>query len=118
MTEEIHDIERLIKQSGELADSLLRLAQKLREQHQHDPRMHITEEQTKRLAALDDRLIDVRETIDPVKVRQAVAKQETAINVLQAAVADRTMTPAAAAEQLANLLDPGLPASKIGRAHV
>src|ERR1700739_540496 len=34
MTEEIHEIERLIKQSGELADSLIRLAQKLKEHHQ------------------------------------------------------------------------------------
>jgi hypothetical protein len=34
MTEEIQEVERLIRQSGELADSLIRLAQKLREQHQ------------------------------------------------------------------------------------
>ena len=34
MTEEIHEIERLIKQSGELADSLIRLAQKLQEHNQ------------------------------------------------------------------------------------
>ena len=34
MTEEIHEIERLIKQSGELADSLIRLARKLQEHNQ------------------------------------------------------------------------------------
>jgi hypothetical protein len=37
MTEEIQEIERLIKQSGELTGSLIRLAQKLREQHTDDP---------------------------------------------------------------------------------
>ena len=47
MTEEIHEIERLIKQSGELADSLIRLAHKLQE---HNQRLlhEIDNEQTSR----------------------------------------------------------------------
>ena len=38
MTEEIQEIERLIKQSGELGDSLIRLARKLQERNRHQRR--------------------------------------------------------------------------------
>ena len=131
MSEEIQEIERLIKQSGELADSLIRFARKLQEQKQNDRRTQITDKQAERLAALDNRLIDVSETIDPVtdhirtlryehsyaKARQSVATetatpQEAAINILQAAVADRTMTPDQAVQEVAKLLRPDLSASQ------
>jgi hypothetical protein len=131
MSEEIQEIERLIKQSGELADSLIRFARKLQEQKQNDRRAQITDKQAERLVALDNRLIDVSETIDSVtdhvrtlryehlyaKARQSVATetatpQEAAIKFLQAAVADRTMTPDQAVQEVAKLLRPDLSASQ------
>jgi hypothetical protein len=131
MSQEIQEIERLIKQSGELADSLIRFARKLQEQEQSDRRTQITEEHAKRLASLDNRLVHVSETIAPVtdhirtlryehsyaKARQSVANetatpQEAAINILQAAVADRTMTPDQAVHEVAELLRSDLSASQ------
>ena len=131
MSEDIQEIERLIKQSGELADSLIRFARKLQEQKQNDRRTQITDKQAQRLLALDNRLIDVSETIDPVtdqirtlryehlyaQARQSVANetatpQEAAIKFLQAAVADRTMTPDQAVQEVAKLLRPDLSTSQ------
>jgi hypothetical protein len=129
MTEEINEIDRLIKQSGELADSLLRLARKL-QQRGVDP----AQEQPEHLAALENQLTElasrsgeVMHEIDGSRRRQqdkayvtvrrmvesgTITPQEAAITLLQAAVTNQAMTPAAAAEQLAKLLEPGLPASK------
>ena len=131
MSDEIQEIERLIRQSGELADSLIRFARKIQEQKQNDRRTQVTEEHAKRLASLDKRLIDVSETIDPVtdhlrtlryehsyaKARQSVANetatpQEAVIKFLQAAVADRTMTPDQAVQEVTKLLRPDLSASQ------
>ena len=132
MTEEIHEIERLIKQSGELADSLLRLARKLRGQgwRAEEP----TQAQSEHLAALVKSLTElasrsgeVMHEIDNdrrqrrdkayVTVRRMVESgtitpQEATVTLLQAAVINRTMTPVAATEQLAKLLRPDLPVSK------
>ena len=132
MTEEIQEIDRLIKQSGELADSLLRLARKLQQQQQRavDP----AQERPERLAVLEKQLTElasrsgeVMHEIDDGRRRQqdrayvtvrrmvesgTITPQEAAITLLQAAVTNRTMTPAVAADELAKLLEPGLPASK------
>ena len=131
MTEEIHEIERLIKQSGELADSLLRLARKLREQRWSE--VEPTQVQSEQLAALVKTLIElasrsgeVMHEIDDRSRRQdkayvtarrmvesgTITPQEAVVTLLQAAVFNRTMTPAAATEQLANLLRTDLPVSK------
>jgi hypothetical protein len=64
MTEEIHEIERLIKQSGELGDSLIRLARKLQGQN-HYPTQH-NEARPENLAALHKQLTYLRSYIDVV----------------------------------------------------
>ena len=130
MTEEINEIDRLIKQSGELADSLLHLARKLQQQRGVDPAQERPEHLAaleKQLAELASRSGEVMHEIDDGRRRQqdkayvtvrrmvesgTITPQEAAIALLQAAVTNQTMTPAAAAEQLAKLLEPGLPASK------
>jgi hypothetical protein len=104
MTEEIHEIERLIKQSGEIADSLLRLARKLREQHQR--RLHeIDNEQD---GPHHDTYVAVRRMV----ANGTITPQEAAVNLLQVAVIHGTMTPADAAGRVAKLLRPDLPVSQ------
>ena len=132
MTEDIHEIDRLIKQSSELADSLLRLARKLREQS--STRIEPTQAQSEQSTALATSLIElvsrsgeVMHEIDDdrrrrqdkayVTVRRLVESgtitpREAAVTLVQAAVANQTMTPTAATEQVTKLLHPGLPASK------
>jgi hypothetical protein len=130
MTDEIQEIDRLIKQSFELSDTLIRLARKLQEQTQRAAQ--INPEQTENLAALHAKLNDIRSRIDTVKreigpqryydwtyakARQAVIEQtctpqEAAIELLRVAVADKTMTPEFAVEQLVKLLRPDLPVSR------
>jgi hypothetical protein len=132
MTEEIQEIDRLIRQSGELADSLIRLEAKLRERHlRNAPPI---EEQSERLGALLKQLTElaasssgVAHQIDNQRTRQqdkayvtvrrmvangTITSQEAAATLLQAAVIQGTMTPADAAEQLFKLLRPDLPVSR------
>ncbi|MBV8329749.1 MAG: hypothetical protein JO251_20560 [Verrucomicrobia bacterium] len=104
MTEEIQEIERLIKQSGEIAESLIRLAQKLREQHQgllHE----IDREQT---SPHDEAYVKVRGMV----AGGTITPQEAAVKMLQVAVIHGTMTPADAAGQVAKLVRPDLPVSQ------
>jgi hypothetical protein len=132
MTEEIQEIERLIKQSGEFADSLIRLAQKLQERSRRQTHTH--EERPEHLAALHKILTDLRSNIDVVKreivpwrpynrdedyakARTAVVDgtatpQEAVVQLLQVCVADKTMSPDFAVEQLAKLLRPDLSVSR------
>jgi hypothetical protein len=133
MTEEIQEIERLIKQSGELGDSLLRLARKLRQRSWSAAEPAQTESEhlaalVKHLTELASRSGEVMHVIDDddrrrrqdkayVTVRRMVESgtitpQEAAVTLLRAAVTNQTMTPAAATEQLAKLLRPDLPVSK------
>jgi hypothetical protein len=132
MTEEIQEIDRLIRQSGELADSLIRLEAKLRERHlRNAPPI---EEQSERLGALLKQLTElaasssgVAHQIDNERTRQqdkayvtvrrmvangTITSQEAAATLLQAAVIQGTMTPADATEQLVKLLRPELPVSR------
>ena len=104
MTEEIQEIERLIKQSGELAESLIRLAQKLREQHQ----CHLHEIDNEQARPHHDAYVAVRRMV----ANGTITPQEAAVNLLQIAVIQGTMTPPDAAGQVAKLLRPNLPVSQ------
>ena len=130
MTEEIQEIERLIKQSAELADSLIMLARKLQEKNQKQVR--VNEERWENLHALDKTLTDLRSHIEVAKreigpyrdyahgeaypkahlaVLGAIATPpEAAIELLRAGVNGKTSTADAAVDQLAKSLD--LPASR------
>jgi hypothetical protein len=130
MTEEIQEIERIIKQSAELADSLIRLARKLQEQNQKQVRVY--EERRENLRALHKTLADLHSYIEVAKREiglyghygqdEAYAKAyiaavggtatppEAAIELLRAGVSGKTITADVAAEQLAKLLD--LPVSQ------
>jgi NADPH-dependent glutamate synthase beta subunit-like oxidoreductase len=130
MTEEIQEIEKLIKQSAKLGDSLIRLARKLQEQSKKQVR--VDEERWDNLRALDNTLTDLRSYIEVAKreigpyrhygqdeaypkahvavLGGAATPPEAAIELLRAGVASKTITADAAAEQLAKLLD--LPASR------
>jgi uncharacterized coiled-coil protein SlyX len=129
MSEDLQQIERLIKQSTELGDSLVRLARKLQEQNER--KVQINQEQAQHLGALHAQLTDLRTHIDAVnheirtqrydhmyaEARQAVEEhalspQEAVIEVLRAAVTDKTMTSEQAAAQLVSLLRADLPASR------
>jgi hypothetical protein len=132
MTEEIQEIERLIKQSAELGDSLIRLVRKLQEQNRHQ--MRNDEQRSENLRALHKTLTDLRSYIGVAKseigayrhynqdeaytkARVAVVDgtatpQEAVIELLCAGVADKTMTADFALEQLAKLLRPDLPVSR------
>jgi NADPH-dependent glutamate synthase beta subunit-like oxidoreductase len=130
MTEEIQETEKLIKQSAELGDSLIRLARKLQEQSKKQVR--VDEERWDNLRALDNTLTDLRSYIEVAKreigpyrhygqdeaypkahvavLGGTATPPEAAIELLRAGVASKTITADAAAEQLAKLLD--LPASR------
>jgi hypothetical protein len=127
MTEEIQEIERLIKQSAEFADSLIRLARKLQEQSQKQVR--VNEERWENLRALDKTLTDLHSYIEVAKREIGPYRQdeadpkahvavlggtatppEAAIELLRAGVAGKKITAEAAAEQVAKSLD--LPASQ------
>ncbi len=132
MTEEIQEIERLIKQSAELADSLIMLARKLQEKNQKQVR--VNEERWENLHALDKTLTDLRSYIEVAKreigsyrhygqgeaypkahvavLDGTATPPEAAIELLRAGVASKTMTADFALEQLAKLLRPDLPVSR------
>jgi hypothetical protein len=101
MTEEIQEIERLIKQSGDLADSLIRLAQKLRERHQR----LLHQINNGQANPHDETYVTVRRTV----TNRTITPQEAAMKLLQVAVIHRTVTSAEAVEQVAKLLRPDLP---------
>ena len=128
MSEDVQEIERLIKQSTEFGDSLVRLVRKLQLQNKRPD-----QEQAYDLDALHAKAADLGSYVDVlkreidlqqnyyteayVKARQAVAQQtatpqESALEVLRAAVIDKTMTPEQAVEQLVKLLRDELPASQ------
>ena len=127
MSEDIQEIDRLIKQSAELTDSLIRLARKLQHQNKKPD-----QEQAEDSHALHAKLTNLGSYIDVVKrelgpqryydeayakARQAVAEQtstpqEAVIELLRAAVADKTMAPGQAVEELVKLLCTDLPASR------
>jgi hypothetical protein len=132
MSDEIQDIEKLIRQSGELSDSLVRLARKLQERNRHRAQRH--EERAQNLAILQRELNDLCSHIDlvnneiglrqyynqddaSVKARVAVVNgtatpQEAVVELLRVGVTDKSMSPDSAVDQLAKLLRPDLPVSR------
>jgi hypothetical protein len=108
MNDEIQDIETLIKQSGELSDSLIRLARKLQERDRH--RAQSREERAQNLATLHRKLTNLRSHID--LVNGTATPQEAVVELLRVGVADKTISPDSAVEQLAKLLRPDLPVSR------
>jgi hypothetical protein len=132
MTEEIQEIERLIRQSAEFGESLIRLTRKWQERTRHQERDY--EDVSESLRTLSKSLTDLRSYIDVAEreirphqhysqdetyadSRAAVADgtltpQEAAIELLRAGVADKTVTPDFAVEQLAKLLRADLPVSR------
>jgi hypothetical protein len=132
VNEEIQEIDKLTKQTGDLADSLIRYARKLQEQSQHalDP----NQDRSECFPVLLEKLIDLgacsgvlaqemekertRYQHQPyVNARVAVTggtstPQEAVIELLRASVADKTMSPDSAAEQLVRLLRTDLPVSR------
>jgi hypothetical protein len=135
MNEEIQEIERLVRQSGELAESLIQLARKL-QQRMHQADIH--EKPSGDVAGLYDKLANLRSYIDFVQrgidlhrhykrdeaetkafkaVMDGTATPEAAIiELLRVGVAEKTMTPELAAEQLSKLLRPDLAVSQ--RIHI
>jgi hypothetical protein len=127
MSEDIQEIDRLIKQSAELSDSLIPLARKLEHQNKKPD-----QEQAEDLRALHAKLTNLGSYIDVVKrelgpqryydeayakARQAVPEQtatpqEAVIELLRAAIADKTMAPGQAVEVLVKLLRTDLLASR------
>jgi hypothetical protein len=132
MTEEIQEIERLIKQSAELGDSLIRFARKLQERNRYPTQHH--EAHPESLAALHKELAYLRSYTDAVKreigperpfnqdeayanarvavVNGTASPQEAVIELLRVGIADKTMSPDFAVEKLAKLLSPDLPISQ------
>ena len=132
MNEEIQEIDKLTKQTGDLADSLIRYARKLQEQSQHA--LNPNQDRSERFAVLLENLMDLgacsgvlAQEMEKertryrhqayVKARVAVTggtstPQEAVIELLRAGVADKTMSPDSAAEQLVKLLRTDLPVSR------
>ncbi len=117
MSEEIQQIDRLIKQSAELSNSLIRLARKIQEQN--TSKTQLNQEQAEDLRALHAKLTDLRSQIDVVKREilthrydHIYASPQEAIQVLSARVTDKTMTPEQSVTELTSLLRTDLPASR------
>jgi hypothetical protein len=97
MNEEAQEIEKLLKQSGELAESLIQLARKLQQRRMHEANIHEKpSDGTAFKAAMDAKATPVQIMIEALRVR----------------VAEKTMTPELAAGQLAKLLPSDLAVSQ------
>jgi prophage DNA circulation protein len=130
MSDEIQEIERLIKQIGELGESLVRLTRKLQEQnlqrfqnYQNDSANLVASERKRTGepsysdAARGEIGSQCDYAGDYAKARRAVldgtmTPQEAAVDLLCAAVADKSMTLDQAASEIAKLLRPDLPVSR------
>jgi hypothetical protein len=132
MSDEIQDIETLIKQTGELCDSLIPLIRKLQERSRQQAQHY--EERGDNLSALNRKLTELRFQIDLVqreigpqqhynqgeaylKAHLAVlhgtgTPEEAVIELLRLGVADKTISTDVAVEQLIKLLCPDLPVSR------
>jgi hypothetical protein len=111
MSEDLQEIERLIKQSAEFSDSLIRLARKLQEQNKSKSKTQLNREQAEDLHALHTKLIDLRSHIDVVKHELLahryhhvyVTPQKPADEGLRDGVVDRTITSQQAAQKVRDL---------------
>jgi hypothetical protein len=109
MSEDLQKIERLIKQSAEFSDSLIRLGRKLQEQNKS--KTQLNREQAEDLHALHTKLTDLRSHIDVVK-RELLehrydhlyaTPQKPADEGLRGGVVDRTITSEQAAKKVRDL---------------
>jgi hypothetical protein len=109
MSEDLQEIERLIKQSTELGDSLVRLARKVQEQNKS--KTQLNRQQVEDLRALHKKLTDLRSHIDVVK-RELLAHrydnvyattQKSADEGLRAEAADKTIAPEQAIQKVRDL---------------
>jgi hypothetical protein len=98
MNEEAQEIEKLLKQSGELAESLIQLARRLQQRRTQEANIH------------EKPLSDI--TAFKAVMDATVPPEQVIIELLRVGVAEKTITPELAAEQLANLLDPDLAVSQ------
>jgi hypothetical protein len=132
MDEEIQEIDRLTKQTGELADSLIQYVRKLQERSQL--LLDSNQDRTERFAALLEKLIDLgacsavlsqemqkerlrQQRQAHVKARMGATDgsgtpPEAVIELLRVSVADKTTSPESAADELTKLLRPDLQASR------
>jgi hypothetical protein len=109
MSEDLQEIERLIKQSAELSDSLIRLARKLQEQNRR--RTQFNQEQGGDLGALHAKLTELRSHIDVVKRELPAHRynhvyatpQKPADEGLRSGVVDKRITSEQAAQKVRNL---------------
>jgi len=109
MSEDLQEIERLIKQSAEFSDSLIRLARKLQEQNKS--KTQLNREQAEDLHALHTKLTDLRSHIDVVKHELLahrydhvyVTPQKPADEGPRDGVVDRTITSEQAAQKVRDL---------------
>ena len=109
MSEDLQEIERLIRQSAEFSDSLIRFARKLQEQSKS--KTQLNREQAEDLHALHTKLTDLRSHIDVVK-RELLGHrydhvyatpQKPADEGLRGGVVDRTITSEQAAQKVRDL---------------
>jgi hypothetical protein len=101
MTEEIQEIERLIRWSGELADSLIRLARKLHEQNQRQRPPN--QERSEHFGVLLEKLMDLGACsgiLAQEMEKQRIRYQQQAYVNARTAVANGTSTPQEAVIQL------------------
>jgi ATP-dependent DNA ligase len=90
MNEETQEIEKLLKQSGELSESLIQLVRKLQQQRMQQANIH------------EKPLSDI--TAFKVMMDATAPPEQVIIELLRVEVAEKTITPELAAEQLVNSL--------------
>jgi len=98
MNEETQEIEKLLKQTGELAESLIQLARKLQQRRAQEANIQ------------EKPLSDI--TVFKAVMDATIPLEQVMIECLRVEVAEKTITPELAAEQLANLLRRDLAASE------
>ena len=101
MSEDIQEIERLIKQSTEFSESLIRLARKLQEQNRSN--RQVTQQREQDLSALNAKLTDLRTHIDVIKGEIGPQRLcDEAYAKARQAVVEQTATPQGAATRYAS----------------
>jgi len=98
MNEETQEIEKLLKQTGELAESLIQLARKLQQRRAQEANIQ------------EKPLSDI--TVFKAVMDATIPLEQVMIECLRVEVAEKTITPELAAEQLVNLLRRDLAASE------
>jgi hypothetical protein len=113
MSEEIQEIERLIKQSGELADALIRLTRKLQEQKRrdNDAELHRLHAKLTELTTHVQTLSHQSTGMQKGRLPENATSREQTYRSLQTAVGEKSIAPDQAAERFL-CLAPELSASQ------